>query len=138
MPKTIVGLPASAQEKIIISELLYTLVGVNGTLIVPKLKTVAYDTKEDFGVSNRIDNGISSHSIVEFELNEQIQESIRDLLLEILPLASYYYQIQGFIEASRAAESGQVLQALSAALRKLINDYYVGLIINLIKKSINY
>ncbi|CAO1435353.1 unnamed protein product [Diamesa tonsa] len=127
MPKTIVGLPASAQEKTIISELLYTLVGVNGTLIVPKLKTIAYDTKEDFGVSNRIENGNPSHSIVEFELNEQIQESIRDLLLEILPLANYYYQIQGFIETSRAAESGQVLQALSAALRKLINDYYTSI-----------
>lgn len=123
MPKPIVGLPATAQERVIITELLSTLIGVNGTLIVPKMRSIAYDTRDDYttGPNNRTECKIS---IVEFDLNEQIQESIRDILSDILPLASFFFQIQNFIEVSRAPESGQVLQALSSAISKLIADYY--------------
>lgn len=122
MPKPIVGLPATAQERIVITELLNTLIGINGTLIVPKMKTIAYDTRDDYTMlTNWTDSKVS---IVEFELNEQIQESIRDILSDILPLASFFFQIQNFIEVARAPESGQVLQALSTAISKLITDYY--------------
>ena len=113
------GLPATAQERIIITELLGTLIGINGTLIVPKMKTVACDIRDENG------NGLEKKiKIVEFDLNEQIQESIRDILSDLLPLANYYFQIQNFVEAARAPESGQVLQALSAAISKIITDYY--------------
>lgn len=122
MPKPIVGLPATEQERTLISELLRTLIGINGTLIVPKMKSIAYDARNDYSmIHHYTENKIS---IVEFELNEQIQESIRDLLLDILPLANYFFQIQNFIELARASESDRVLQALSAAISKLINDYY--------------
>ena len=122
MPKPIIGLPATAQERIIITELLSSLIGINGTLIVPKMKTVAYDMRDDYSMSSQWNQ--SKLSIVEFDLNEQIQESIRDILSDVLPLANYYFQIQNFVEAARAPESGQVLQALSAAISKIITDYY--------------
>lgn len=122
MPKPIVGLPATAQERIVITELLSTLIGINGTLIVPKMKTIAYDSRDDYSMLTHWTE--SKISIVEFELNEQIQESIRDILSDILPLASFFFQIQNFIEVARAPESGQVLQALSTAISKLITDYY--------------
>lgn len=123
MPKPIIGLPATAQERVIITELLNTLIGVNGNLIVPKMKTISYDSKDDYTMHNQhwFESKIS---IVEFELNEQIQESIRDILIDILPLGNYFFQIQNFIESARAPESGQVLQALSSAISKLIADYY--------------
>lgn len=122
MPKPIVGLPSTAQERTIISELLSTLLGINGTLIVPKMKTIAYDLKDEYAPNSQWSE--SRISIVEFELNEQIQESIRDILSDILPLASYFFQIQNFVEVAQAPESGQVLQALAAAISKLIADYY--------------
>lgn len=122
MPKPIVGLPATAQERAIISELLYTLIGVNGTLIVPKMKTIRYGIKDDYMMLPQSTD--SKISIVEFELNDQIQESIRDILSDILPLANYFFQIQNFIEMARSPESGQVLQALAAAISKLVTDYY--------------
>ena len=122
MPKPIVGLPATAQERTVITELLGVLIGINGSLIVPKMKTIAYDTKNDYTMLHQWTE--SKISIVEFELNEQIQESIRDILLDILPLANFYFQIQNFVETARAPESGQVLQALSAAISKLVTDYY--------------
>lgn len=122
IPKPLVGLPASEQERQIIHELLYTLVGVNGSYIVPKLKTVMYDTKDDYTVVN---NWIESRSLaVEFDLHDQIPDTVKDLLKDILPLANYYFQIQYFIESAREPASGQVLQALSEALSKLIDDYY--------------
>jgi gamma-tubulin complex component 2 len=120
IPKPIIGLPISAQERTIITELLNTLNGINGTLIVPKMRTINYD--EEHFVRNSMP--IYRINIVEFEMNEQIQESIRDILTDILPLANYYFQIQNFIEYSSAPESGQVLQALSHAVSKLITDYY--------------
>jgi gamma-tubulin complex component 2 len=122
MPKPIVGLPASAQERQIIHELLYTLVGINGSLIVPKLKIASYEMKEEY---TNVNNWLESRSIaVEFDLSDQITDSIRDILKDILPLGNYYFKLQYFIESSRTPESGQVLQALSAALSKLIDDYY--------------
>lgn len=122
MPKPIIGLPAQVQERVVITELLNTLIGINGTLIVPKVKTIAYEAKDDYKmIHNWSDSKIS---IIEFDLNEQIQESIRDILLDILPLASFYFQIQNFVEIARAPDSGQVLQALSAAISKLVADYY--------------
>lgn len=122
MSKTIIGLPASAQERTVITELLSTLVGINGTLIAPKMKSIPYDTKNDYSMLHHWTD--SKISIVEFELNEQIQESIRDIVLDILPLANFYFQIQNFVEVARASESGQVLQALSAAISKVVTDYY--------------
>ncbi|KAG5672653.1 hypothetical protein PVAND_002766 [Polypedilum vanderplanki] len=122
MPKPIVGLPASSQERQIIQELLYTLIGINGSLIIPKLKIASNDSKDEHTFVN---NWLESRCIaVEFDLNEQITDSIKDILKDILPLANYYFKLQYFIESSRTPESGQVLQALSAALSKLIDDYY--------------
>lgn len=133
-PKPIVGLPAQAQERTVITELLNTLIGINGTLIVPKMKTISYDSKDDYKmIHNWSDSKIS---VIDFDLNEQIQESIRDTLMDILPLASFYFQIQNFIEIARAPESGQVLQALAAAISKLIADYY-GTIAQLELKHLN-
>ncbi|XP_070491244.1 gamma-tubulin complex component 2 homolog isoform X2 [Chironomus tepperi] len=122
MPKPIVGLPSSEQEREIIRELLYTLIGVNGSLIVPKLKTYLFDPKDEYTVVN---NWLENRSVaVEFDLNEQITDSIRDILKDILPLANYYFQLQYFIESTRGPSSGQVLQALSEAISKLVDDYY--------------
>jgi gamma-tubulin complex component 2 len=122
LPKPIAALPVSTQERVIISELLFTLIGINGTLIVPKLKTATYDTRDEYAFTNNwTENKINT---IEFDFNEQITDSIKDILRDILPLAGYYYQLQVFIELARAQESGQVLQALSSTLSKLVDDYY--------------
>lgn len=122
MPRSIIGLPATAQERTIITELLNTLIGVNGTLIVPKMKTIIYDTKDDYTLLHHWSE--SKIFVVEFDLNDQIQESIRDIIKDILPLANFFYQTKNFIDVAASSESGQVLQALSTAIGKLISDYY--------------
>ena len=62
---------------------------------------------------------------VNFRISDQIQFSLSDVVKEILPLASYYSQLQRFIKNVTIINCGQVLQALGAALRSLTNDYYV-------------
>lgn len=116
----IVAIPFTTQERLLITELLYTLIGINGNLITPKSVTTTVDSRESY------DGSTKKYQVVEFEINAQVQNSFKDILMEILPLANYYFQIQKFVEDSRSFESGQVLQALGAALRKLINDYYVS------------
>ncbi|XP_065082162.1 gamma-tubulin complex component 2 homolog isoform X2 [Ochlerotatus camptorhynchus] len=108
--KNVAAIPLSSQEPIVLKELLDCLMGVKGSLIAPK-KTI--------------------HSPglypVEFEVSDQIGESLKDMVREILPLASHYSQVQDFIAASSSLESGQVLQALRAALQTIINDYYLSI-----------
>ncbi|XP_055619757.1 gamma-tubulin complex component 2 homolog isoform X2 [Toxorhynchites rutilus septentrionalis] len=108
--KNVTAIPLSSQEPIVLKELLDCLVGVKGSLISPK-KTIR-------------NGGLNP---VEFDVSDQIEESLKDIIREILPLASHYSQVQDFIAASSSLESGQLLQALRAALQSIINDYYLSI-----------
>jgi gamma-tubulin complex component 2 len=121
VPPPIVGLPSSAQEQVIITELLNILIGINGTLIVSKPSTVTYNPRDDYTMLNPNSESIKTTVLV-FEMSEQIQESIRDIVSDILPLANYYFQISNFAEQAEADGAGQVLQALSYAIEKLIQQ----------------
>ena len=100
--KNIVALPIKNQEHIVLDEVLNCLVGIGGNLIIPK-------------------RGIHG---IEFVLSDQIHESLRIVLTEILPIAAHYQNIQNFISEMSALEVGQVLHALRSAFRSLIEDYY--------------
>jgi gamma-tubulin complex component 2 len=103
-----VAIPTNSQESIVIKELLYCLVGVAGDLIAPKTPN-------------------PTESALQFVVSKQIQESLRDMIMEIVPLANYYWQIQNFVQEKSKIESGQVLQAFCAALRGVLNDYFVSI-----------
>uniref|UniRef100_A0A1Q3G1T4 Gamma-tubulin complex component n=1 Tax=Culex tarsalis TaxID=7177 RepID=A0A1Q3G1T4_CULTA len=109
--KNVAAIPLSSQEPIVLKELLDCLVGVKGSLLSPKK-------------SSR--NAVGVYP-VEFEISEQIEDSLKDIVREILPLASHYSQVQDFIAASSSLESGQILQALRAALQSIVNDYYLSI-----------
>ncbi|XP_055538248.1 gamma-tubulin complex component 2 homolog isoform X2 [Wyeomyia smithii] len=106
--KNVSAIPLSSQEPIVLKELLDCLMGVKGSLISPKKRTTPFNP-------------------VEFQVSDQIEESLKDIVREILPLASHYSQIQDFVAASSSLESGQVLHALRAALQIIINDYYLSI-----------
>ncbi|XP_055609732.1 gamma-tubulin complex component 2 homolog [Uranotaenia lowii] len=106
--KNVAAIPLSSQEPIVLKELLNCLVGVKGSLITPK-------------------KPLNPITPLEFEVSDQIEESLKDIVREVLPVASHYSQVQDFIAASSSLESGQVLQALRAALHAVINDYYLSI-----------
>lgn len=119
IPKPIAGLPAAEQEIKIITDLLYTLVGINADLISPKLHLYKDET-----TMNLVHNWLEHRRPdVEFHVDEHISDSVKDILKDILPLANLYCQLQLFIEYARARDSGQVLQALSEACGNLVGDY---------------
>jgi gamma-tubulin complex component 2 len=118
VPKNISGLPPSEQERSIIENLLYTLVGINSNLITPKLKSV---NCSDYTMMNNWND--SRRANVEFDIDEQVSDSMKDILKDMLPLANYYCQLRCFIAGAEKRKSGQVLQALSEACDNIIDDY---------------
>ncbi|XP_055707813.1 gamma-tubulin complex component 2 homolog isoform X2 [Phlebotomus papatasi] len=101
------AIPFSSQESIILSELLYCLIGIRGTYIVPEFQ---------------------GDTVIGFKVSDQIHETLRDIIKEILPLALHYSQIQKFVQQTDEMESGPVLQALSGAVSELLHDYYLSVV----------
>ncbi|XP_063707675.1 gamma-tubulin complex component 2 homolog [Culicoides brevitarsis] len=105
-----VGIPFSSQETLVVKEVLYCLVGIKSSMIVPR-------------ISDNPDSSIQ----VEFSVSSEISETLRDLVQEITPLASYYSNIQAFVQYAILPKNGQVLHSLSDALKNTINDYYMSI-----------
>lgn len=97
----------SSQESIILTELIYCLVGVKGHFIVP-------------------DTNCANIDPVRFKISDQIHESLKDMIQQIVPLISHYSQVQRFILKASDPNCGLVLQALGTALRVLTYDFYVS------------
>ncbi|KAF5289920.1 hypothetical protein FQA39_LY14929 [Lamprigera yunnana] len=98
------NVPDVSQENMLIEDLLNILIGLPGCFIEPlELK--------DF------------HAPREFRLCEAIDPSLKDLLKQILPLASNYSTVQRFIEEKLRFEFGQVCNALAECMSTLIVDY---------------
>lgn len=105
------ALSIETQEQLLIDDLLYCFIGIAGTYIRPI-------------ISQEAETGFAP---ITFRVSEQIDVSLRDIVKDILPVASYYSVIQKFAQwGSRV--NNQIVQALSATLQVLINDYYVSII----------
>lgn len=117
-------IPVVDQEKVVVKELLYCLIGVGGNYIVP------------------IECNVDGSATIKFNISDKIQTSLRDILQEILPLAGYYYVVHKSVYVASSTDSGLVMNALSASLRSLINDYYVSIEIigftNVAKLAMNF
>lgn len=101
-------IPVVDQERVVVKELLYCLIGVGGNYIVPT------------------ECNVEGTATIKFNISDKIQASLRDILQEILPMAGYYYVVHKCVNVASSPDSGLVLNAFSASLRSLINDYYVS------------
>ena len=95
------GVPASSQESILLSELLYTLLGNNADHIVP----------------SRTQKGE-----VKFSLDRDMDLSLQALIERLLPLATDYSAVVSWCEETGPAE-GLVNTALVAGINLLLSDY---------------
>lgn len=105
-----VGIPFSSQEAIVVKEVLYCLVGIKSSMIIP-----------------HINENSKNNTLVEFSVSSELSETLRDLVQEITPLASYYSNVQAFVQYAILPRNGQVLHSLSDALKNIINDYYMSI-----------
>ncbi|XP_037939235.1 gamma-tubulin complex component 2 homolog isoform X2 [Teleopsis dalmanni] len=106
------AIPITSQESILLRDLIYVLTGMQGSYI-----TMNYNGK----VTNQFLNKFT----VEYEISPQVHSTLQDITREILPLAKYYLCIHHYMELWSFSNSGQVMEALSEALRKLMHDYYL-------------
>ena len=104
-PPSLLHLSPTDQEKTLVEEALYALMGIESDHIR------AFPSRSGmvFQVSNETD----------------ADPSIVDLLNRILPLANAYARVVAWVESSSRYESGLVAQALAAAVRELLNEYLI-------------
>lgn len=109
---SIIATPVSDQEKFLLKEILYCLIGVPGTFIKPE-------------ISQNCDNPLPSTT---YKISADVNTSLRDMAYSILPLANYYSVVQRFILIVTSSKCGQILQSLAASLRSFTFDYYSSLV----------
>lgn len=102
-------LPVDLQEALILEDLLYVMMGMEGTHI---LYHPDYSPEDDDPLQG-----------VRFVIASPLDPSIRDLTERILPLATYYTAISAFVESRSHLEFGLVNHALCAAIRDMLKDY---------------
>lgn len=95
-----------SQENIIVDELLFLFTGVPGNFIVHQPVKHMYEARE-------------------FLIAEDLDDALRQIVQQMLPLASNYSIVRRFVEQVDLW-SGQVLQALVAGIEMLLKDYYVS------------
>uniref|UniRef100_A0A8B9GCA6 Gamma-tubulin complex component n=1 Tax=Amazona collaria TaxID=241587 RepID=A0A8B9GCA6_9PSIT len=98
-------LPLASQESMIVEDLLYVLIGVDGRYVTAQPLV---------GRQNRA-----------FSVDPNLDLSIKELVTRILPVAASYSAVTRFIEEKSSFEYGQVNHALAAAMRTLIKEYMI-------------
>ncbi|KAI0764704.1 Spc98 family-domain-containing protein [Fomes fomentarius] len=103
------GVPVEIQEALVLEDLLFVLMGIEGTHITYHSD---YSPDDDDSL-----NG------VRFIVSPSLDPSLRDLVERILPLATYYTAITSFIELRSHVDFGLVNHALCASMRDMLKDY---------------
>jgi gamma-tubulin complex component 2 len=101
-----------AQEAAIIDDLLYVFMGYEGQYI---RYAPSYNPELE---KDRL-TGPS------FKLASGLDPSLRDLTISMLKTATHYGAVQAFVEVQSREEFGIVNHALCAAIRKLLQDYFI-------------
>ncbi|XP_057682566.1 gamma-tubulin complex component 2 isoform X2 [Corythoichthys intestinalis] len=99
------SLAPAAQEHLVLEDLLFVLVGVDGRDVI---------SQPVLGRQNR-----------SFVVDAALDASVKELVHRILPVASYYSAVTRFVEEKSSFEYGQVNHALTAAMRTLLKEYLI-------------
>lgn len=98
------AVPSLSQESILIEDLLSCLHGFHGKYITAEPLSNPFDPRT-------------------FQISDSVDPSLRDLVQQILPLASHYSVIVRFIQDKRQCCWGRVNHALTSAMDSLLKDY---------------
>ncbi|KAG6902434.1 hypothetical protein C0995_016613 [Termitomyces sp. Mi166 len=102
-------LPLEIQEALILEDLLYVLMGIEGTYVTFHPD---YSPEDDDPLQG-----------IRFVVASSLDTSLRDLVERILPLGTYYTAISSFLELRSHLDFGLVNHALCAAIREMLKDY---------------
>ncbi|KAH3758321.1 gamma-tubulin complex component 2 [Pelomyxa schiedti] len=105
------GIPLQSQELLIMGDLLYVLVGIEGSYIRGVLHSDAQHPRGKLKLS--------------FEVDDSTDIGIRSLVDRILPCGVFYVSVRQFCSASQWYHCGLVCHALAAAIDQLLLKYCV-------------
>lgn len=71
-----------------------------------------------------------SFYITGLKISDGVDPSLKELVKQILPLASHFSIVQRFVEQKMGFDFGQVNNALAEAINALITDHTVCLILS--------
>ncbi|RDB26745.1 Spindle pole body component alp4 [Hypsizygus marmoreus] len=101
--------PLEIQEALVLEDLLYVLMGIEGSYVTFHPD---YSPEDDDPLQG-----------IRFVVAASLDTSLRDLVERILPLGTYYTAISSFIELRSHLDYGLVNHALCAAIRDMLKDY---------------
>ncbi|EMD32453.1 hypothetical protein CERSUDRAFT_143920 [Gelatoporia subvermispora B] len=103
------GVPVEIQEALVLEDLLFVLMGIEGTYVTyhPDYSPEGSDPLQG----------------IRFAVSPTLDSSLRDLVERILPLGTYYTAITSFIELRSHLDFGLVNHAFCAAIRDMLKDY---------------
>ncbi|KIJ09112.1 hypothetical protein PAXINDRAFT_172617 [Paxillus involutus ATCC 200175] len=102
-------LPVLTQEALILEDLLYVLMGIEGTYITYHPD---YSPEDDDPLQG-----------IRFLVASPLDPSLRDLAERVLPLGTYYTATSAFVESRSHLDYGLVNHALCAAIRDMLKEY---------------
>ncbi|KAJ7722292.1 gamma-tubulin complex, DGRIP84/SPC97 component [Mycena maculata] len=103
------NVPVDIQEALILEDMLYILMGIEGTYITFHPE---YSVEDDDPLQG-----------IRFVVSPSLDSSLRDLVERILPLGMYYTAILSFVELRSHLDYGLVNHALCASVRDMLKDY---------------
>lgn len=104
------GVDKQLQDALIVEDLLYVLVGIEGNYV-------------HFAPDYRPDDLGSRLNGAQFVIDSELDASLRALVERVLPLASYYTSIYALVESDSGLEYGTVMHALCAAIRAQLQQF---------------
>ncbi|KAM0748345.1 hypothetical protein T439DRAFT_328325 [Meredithblackwellia eburnea MCA 4105] len=106
------GLSGDLQEALIVEDLLFVLMGIEGQYIEYDPE---YNPEDEFERAQG----------AQFVIDSQLDAWIASAVARFLPIATYYTSIHVFVEKYSDLESGAINHALCAAIREILKDYLV-------------
>jgi len=111
-PSPLTGMSLEMQEKAIMEDVLFALMGFEGSYVRYEDKYNPMDERERLmGPPYRVAHGLDP--------------SLRDLMQGMLKTATHYAAVEVFVDAMGREECGMVIHALCFAMRKLLKDYLI-------------
>jgi gamma-tubulin complex component 2 len=111
-PQALNAMSLNGQERAILSDLLFVLMGFEGQYIRYQANYQPLDEK-------------SRLSGPQFKIEYGLDPSLRDLTISMLKTATHYCAVEAFVEVQSREDFGTVNHALCAAMRKLLKDYMI-------------
>lgn len=111
-PPPLRSLSLDAQERAIVDDLLFVLMGFEGQYIRYVEQYNPLDEKLKLAGP-------------QFQIQTGLDPSLRDLAYGMLKTATHYCAVEAFVDVQSREEMGAVNHALCAAMRKLLKDYMI-------------